>query len=331
MNKVLKSILKHTALAVAVLGIIYLSPSAANAAGSDAPTPYSVTAQGVQLPAGTTFEANGHVNYKTTLRSGGVHFDPNNNQPGGAFIGQSFFPISLAPGECITWVQVSLYNEHFGEGNQAPVCAPPAEPPVEEEPPVVVEPPVFTPYEVCAFWLINAPAPENWPGQTILSRDCGFVSPTECVEYRIQFDKYWIRDAADEAYWLGLTVINSPADDAPLEPHDYVVSTVPAKDCTVVVPPTEEVPPTPEVPPVITPEPTPTPEVVVPTPEVATPEPEQEQAAARISTTELAETGSTSATTVPAALVWTAGLFGLGALALITATIIRRKQEQNAD
>jgi hypothetical protein len=116
------------------------------AGGSDGPTPYTVTADGVTLPGGTTFPASGHVNYKATKldgtgeRSFGVHFDPNNKQPGGRFIGESFFGFTDYPataqygavtnsaasafpdGYCITWVQVSIYNEHFGEGGQSPVC-----------------------------------------------------------------------------------------------------------------------------------------------------------------------------------------------------------------
>lgn len=110
--------------------------TAAHAGGSDSPTPYTVTVTGVQLPDGDSFRAHGHINWRTTLGSGGMHFDPNNGHPGGAFIGQSFFPIELAPGECITWVQISHYNEHFGEGGQAPVCAP-----EEEQPPVKPEQP----------------------------------------------------------------------------------------------------------------------------------------------------------------------------------------------
>jgi hypothetical protein len=54
------------------------------------------------------------------LLSGGLHFDPNNNQPGGAYIGSTFFPFSAganmpASGYCIVWVQVGQFNEHYGE------------------------------------------------------------------------------------------------------------------------------------------------------------------------------------------------------------------------
>lgn len=110
---------------------------------SDSPVPYTVAPTGVTLPAGQTFPAHGHINIKITtadgtyIRSVNMHFDPNNNQPGGAYIGQSFFPVSLAEGECIGWVQIHGYNEHFGEGGQSPVCVV-VVPPVKE--PIVCPP-----------------------------------------------------------------------------------------------------------------------------------------------------------------------------------------------
>ncbi len=127
-------LLGATALAAALI----LVPSAAHAAGSDSPTPYTVTAQTLTLPAGTTFEANGHINYRVTQLDGtgeksfNVHESvPHNGQwPQARYVGTSVytwtdhpsFAASFPDGYCITWVQVSLYNEHFGEGGQAPVC-----------------------------------------------------------------------------------------------------------------------------------------------------------------------------------------------------------------
>ncbi|MEO8707723.1 MAG: hypothetical protein ABI400_01615 [Lacisediminihabitans sp.] len=131
---------------VAVALVVTGASLGAVAAGSDGPTPYTVTAQGVTLPTGVTFPSSGHVNYKATNLDGtgevsfGVQFDPNNGQPGGHFIGLSYFPFSnvasdgthgavttsaastFPGGYCITWVQLSDYNEHFGEGGQKPVC-----------------------------------------------------------------------------------------------------------------------------------------------------------------------------------------------------------------
>ncbi|AGW41849.1 hypothetical protein O159_18190 [Leifsonia xyli subsp. cynodontis DSM 46306] len=114
-------ILIHGSLALSVLGATVAS---GNVAANAAAAPYSVTSAGVTLTDGSTFPANGHVNYRTTLRSVGVHFDPNNNQPGGAFIGKTFLPIDLAPGECIVWVQYGSTNYHYGEGGEPPVCKP---------------------------------------------------------------------------------------------------------------------------------------------------------------------------------------------------------------
>jgi hypothetical protein len=96
----------------------------------------------------------------------------------------------------------------------------------------------FDAYEVCANWTVdNFPTnTTDWP-QTRLNTDCTEPAP-ECSPVRIQFDKYWIRDEADAAYFAGLTTLNSPADDAQLEPHDYYVKTIAAKDCEETPPPT---------------------------------------------------------------------------------------------
>lgn len=155
--------MKKTASIILAAGLV-LSPTAAHATGgSDSPTPYTVSVQGVTLPEGQTFAAHGHVNYKTTLRSGGMHFDPNNNQPGGAYIGKSFFPIDLKPGECITWVQVHGFNEHFGEGKQEPVCAPeapPTDPPSEEPTPDSTPEPTEDPTSPPTETPTEQPSPE---------------------------------------------------------------------------------------------------------------------------------------------------------------------------
>lgn len=110
------------ALAITLLSAaLVLSPSVA-VAGSDSPVPYTVTAAGITLPEGVTFPAHGHVNWTTSWARHGVHFDPNNGAHGGKYIGQSFLPFNLEPGECVTWVQVSMFDPHFGEGGQSPVC-----------------------------------------------------------------------------------------------------------------------------------------------------------------------------------------------------------------
>src|SRR5690625_3049195 len=93
--------------------------------GSDAPTPYQVTTEDIQLSAGDTFQAHGHDNVRYCDGHGieqttGIQFDPNNDPPGGQWIGESFIPWSafgITEGR-ITWVQIHGYNQHFGEGGQ---------------------------------------------------------------------------------------------------------------------------------------------------------------------------------------------------------------------
>jgi len=107
----------------------------------------------------------------------------------------------------------------------------------EEEPPVVTEPP-FEVKEVCATYTVDN-FPENasdWP-QTRVSTDCDYVPVVKCEEViRIQFDKYWIRDAEDQAKYDALVKLNSSADDASLEPHDYYLKTITGEKCEPVVP-----------------------------------------------------------------------------------------------
>src|SRR4051812_38243772 len=57
-------------LAGVTAAAVLLPAAAASAGGSDSPTPYSVTASALVLPTGTTFEANGHINYTVTKLDG---------------------------------------------------------------------------------------------------------------------------------------------------------------------------------------------------------------------------------------------------------------------
>lgn len=141
----MKKLFMLAAAAVLAFGVSVVAPQAVSAGGSDGSVPYTVTATGVTLSGGAKFEAHGHVNWKTTAGNFGVHFDPNNGHPGGKWIGKATFKFTppLAPGECLTWVQVHGFNEHFGEGGQEPICVPTEEPPVEEPP--VEEPPTEEP------------------------------------------------------------------------------------------------------------------------------------------------------------------------------------------
>lgn len=137
----MNTIKKTVGLALVLLLGFFLAPSTAAATGgSDSPTPYQVTTVGVQLPTGDTFQAHGHVNVRYfdsdgIQRSSGIHFDPNNDHPGGQWIGESFIPWSafgIDQGSRITWVQVHGYNQHFGEGGQKPVPVGPKPDPQEK-------------------------------------------------------------------------------------------------------------------------------------------------------------------------------------------------------
>src|SRR5690625_2842948 len=121
---------KHIFPALTVAGLLAVSPAVAFAGGSDSPTPYEVTVEGVALPAGQVFPAHGHVNVRIDGVGYGIHFDPNNDHPGGAWIGKSSIPWTAFGIEsgCVEWVQIHGFNEHFGEGGQDPVCFGDAEP-----------------------------------------------------------------------------------------------------------------------------------------------------------------------------------------------------------
>jgi hypothetical protein len=124
--------------AAALSAALVLVPTAAVAGGSDSPVPYTVTAAGLTLPAGSVFDEYGDINYTVTALDGsarhtfGVHNEvPHNGKwPAGQYVGASSYAWTDHPdfaryfpgGYCVVWVQVSGYDEHFGEGGQAPVC-----------------------------------------------------------------------------------------------------------------------------------------------------------------------------------------------------------------
>ena len=105
------------------------------AGGSDDPTPYTVDRAGITLPAGRVFQDNGHVNIRWDGGAKGLHFEAKcatrtdaecagDRHAAAQFIGKSFLPWSAfgLTDECVTWVQISDFNEHYGEGGQPPVC-----------------------------------------------------------------------------------------------------------------------------------------------------------------------------------------------------------------
>jgi LPXTG-motif cell wall-anchored protein len=273
------------ALMLMLMGMV-AGAGTAFAGGSDSPTPYSVSDAGVTLPGGETFQDNGHVNVKANQGNKGIHFESRNNQPSGQWIGKNFLPWSAFGYDtdtvCVTWVQLSQYNEHFGEGGQKPVgkgC--------ETTP---TEPPSKYPYEVNACWKMLASdgveGTYEWP-QVYVGTACDLAPKCETVEY--QFDVYWIRDESDEALLEQLKKdgLAANSSDAALEAHGYYSKLVPGNDdlCTPPLvcppdttgtppdceptPPTEPptTPPTPEEPPVTPPTPEEPPVVTPPTPE----------------------------------------------------------------
>lgn len=123
----------------------------------------------------------------------------------------------------------------------------------------------FKPYEVDVCWTMSHTDGVEGTYQWPQTRGCQPPACEETVEQ--QHDTYWIRDRDDEAYLAGLTGLNSPADDARLEPHGYYSVVLTGPECET---PTEE--PTPTDDPTPTDEPTPS---ETPTaPPTSTPDPE---------------------------------------------------------
>jgi hypothetical protein len=84
------------------------------------------------------------------------------------------------------------------------------------------EPPVESkyPYEVQVCWTMEHSDGVENTYEFPQTRGCDTQPPCES-SLEFQHDTYWIRDEADENYLANLTTLNSPADDAQLEPHDY--------------------------------------------------------------------------------------------------------------
>lgn len=133
MKKILTTLL--VAL-VAALALVFGS-TPAYAAGSNDPTPYTVTLEGIQLSDNVTFQDGGHINVTSNGVTYNVHFEAKcinrtdaecagDRHKWAQFIGKSFIGwdsigIDMKHPYCISWVQLSQYNEHFGEGGQSPV------------------------------------------------------------------------------------------------------------------------------------------------------------------------------------------------------------------
>jgi hypothetical protein len=177
------------------LGITGTGAVAASAGTSDGPTPYTVTPTALVLPAGATFTDGQEVNIHFTVGDAqfaeDVHFEALNNQPYAEFIGESTLPwSSLIQGSsyCITWVQVGGYNEHFGEGDQAPVCYPE---PTPTPTPTETSTPTPTPTETTS-------TPTPIPTETSTPEPTPTVAPER---YEVGFYIYQKLDKDEPANW----------------------------------------------------------------------------------------------------------------------------------
>jgi hypothetical protein len=196
----------RAALLFAIVGVILGSSAYAAWGGSDSPTPYTVDAAGVTLPAGQAFPDNGHVNIRTDHGDVNLHFESKcitrsdaecagDRHAAAQFIGTSFIPWSAFGLSCpfsVSWVQLSQFDEHFGEGGQAPVSCgvvpipspspslttTPSPTPTETSPPS----PTPTPSAGCvdcqigeALASTGRPVPMRWPILAMALIDVGLL------------------------------------------------------------------------------------------------------------------------------------------------------------
>lgn len=156
-----------TALAL-LTGVAVVGAATGASAGSDAPTPYRVTSHGLELPAGDVLDVHDHVNVRFTTPAGPAARTVHVEGPGTVFgdlAGASTLTWDRAgvPADaCVTWVQVAGYDEHFGEGGQAPVCRTPVAPPAPTPAPPApapVAPPAVPPAATAPASPAPVPAP----------------------------------------------------------------------------------------------------------------------------------------------------------------------------
>ncbi|MFS0705863.1 hypothetical protein AB6N23_15230, partial [Cellulomonas sp. 179-A 9B4 NHS] len=118
------------ALTLAASAALLAATATGAAAGSDAPTPYRVTATGLELPTGQVLAEHAHLNVLWTSATGAgagatnVHLEGAGTRwhdlVGAASV--TWERLGLPADACVRWVQVAGFDEHFGEGGQAPVC-----------------------------------------------------------------------------------------------------------------------------------------------------------------------------------------------------------------
>lgn len=170
--------LRRTAVVVPLSCLLLVGTAAvASATGSDDPTPYAVTAEGLTLPAGRTFVEHDHVNVRYVVdgQTGSAQLHVQAATAQGAFAGRTglaWTELGLPDRYCVTWVEVSGYNEHFGEGGQRPACtdAPATAEPVEPiaaVPAVPAAPPAAAPAPDATNTASPTPAATPVPSPTV--------------------------------------------------------------------------------------------------------------------------------------------------------------------
>ncbi|TGO05172.1 hypothetical protein [Serinibacter arcticus] len=94
---------------------------------------YDVSASGITLPADSTFTSFSYVTYWVTALDGtmprafGVNLLPDDGSVGAQHIGASTLLFDDAraaypEGYCVTWVEISMFDEKFGESAEDPEC-----------------------------------------------------------------------------------------------------------------------------------------------------------------------------------------------------------------
>lgn len=147
------------AVSLSLVGIAGSASALGQAGTSDGPIPYSLTTTALTLSPGHIFTSSsptndGNIKYiplsqylagqsytnpgsSWTVLNINFHIEQNAGF-GASMIGKSVLPFDSSAsggafrgtlptsGYCIVWVQVDGYNEHFGEGGQAPLCTTPS-------------------------------------------------------------------------------------------------------------------------------------------------------------------------------------------------------------
>ncbi len=142
---------------------------------------YTIAANGVTLNGGRTWQDADHLNVRTESGTTNFHAEakcaalpaPPECSPimqaAASRIGESFIPwsdLAIDPASCISWVQFSRANYHYGESGEDPLCLTVVdeEPPVEESPvdtPPILEPPFECPPGKAPGWLDENGMPQG--------------------------------------------------------------------------------------------------------------------------------------------------------------------------